>query len=116
MKKFWIILLLAFSAATLHAQLYVNGNELTDENTGEYINVCLTGIPFSQQFRATVDYGQRARPFVREEITNASGTPLQFNSNMDMLNYFVENGWQLERVYTTGESNSNVNYIMKRKR
>jgi len=110
-----LLSIVAFSAFTSKAQIFVQGTELTTENTGRYMNVCPTQSPFSSNIKLLVDYGQIKKPFYREELTDSNGVPVLFNTAINALNFLDENGWEVHHVFTTNEDNSTVIYLLKRK-
>lgn len=110
-----LLSIFAFTAFTSQSQIFVQGTELTMENTGRYLEVCPTKSAFSSNIKLQVDYGQLKKPFYREELTDSNGVPVLFDSAVHALNFLDENGWELHQVFTTNENNSTVVYLLKRK-
>lgn len=50
-----------------------------------------------------------------QSLKGADGKAIQFNSNMDAMNYFAEQGWELCEMFIISTTANNVwHYIMER--
>lgn len=84
----------------------VNGKPITELNV-KYIRITESTISFSRKINIYLDYGQlntRANTVVLDK----DGNKMQFNSLIEVLNFFDENGY--EYVHETGPS-----ILMKKK-
>lgn len=95
MKK--TTLLLAFLAQALYAsaQIYVEGVKLEPSNTGQYLEL---DPQFREDGRCAfqVDYGQ-SNP-KQDFVTDVNGKRFDFRSLVDGLNFFYEEGWQIDQI------------------
>ena len=95
MKK--ITLTLALFAHTLiaSAHLFVEGVKIEPSNTGQIIEI----DPLSREAgRCTfrVDFGQ-SNP-KEDFVTDVNGKRFDFRSVVDGLNFFYEEGWQVDQI------------------
>ena len=95
MKKTLILLLLLFSIAS--AEILVMGVDL-DVVEKHYIKVDIAGI-LGTKLYAYVDYGQGGLSRYHVVI-NRTGGKRVFESEIDVLNVFYENGWQIKAAIT----------------
>ena len=116
MKKTLILLLLLFSIAS--AEILVMGVDL-DVVEKHYIKVDIAGT-LGTKLYAYVDYGQGglSRNHV---VINRTGGKRVFESEIDVLNLFYENGWQIKAAITEPSGGSdgssvygNTYYILER--
>jgi len=95
MKK--IILTLALLAHTLiaSAQFFVEGVKIEPSNTGQYIEL---DPLYREDGRCTfrVDFGQ-SNP-KEDYVTDVNGKRFDFRSLVDGLNFFYEEGWQVDQI------------------
>lgn len=95
MKK--ITFTLAFLAHTLFAsaQIFVEGVKIEPSNTGQYIEI---DPLYREDGRCTfrVDFGQ-SNP-KEDFVTDVNGKRYDFRSLVDGLNFFYEEGWQVDQV------------------
>ena len=110
MKK--ILLCFAFAAQgwLLSAQIFVEGVKIGPDNTGQYVEL---DPMYKTDGRCTfsVDFGQ-ANP-KEDYISDVNGKRLDFRSLVDGLNFFYENGWEVQAV--TLLENSGRRYLLKRR-
>ena len=109
MKK--ITLLTAFLAQALMAgaQIYVEGVKLEPNNTGQYIEL---DPAFKEDGRCVfqVDYGQ-SNP-KQDFVTDQNGKRFDFRSLIDGLNFFYEEGWEIDQVTVLDRDR---HFILKRR-
>ncbi len=95
MKK--VLLTLAFLAQVLlaSAQIYVEGVKIEPSNTGQYIEI---DPLYREDGRCTfrVDFGQ-SNP-KEDFVTDVNGKRYDFRSLIDGLNFFYEEGWQVDQI------------------
>lgn len=95
MKK--ITFTLAFLAHTLFAsaQIFVEGVKIEPSNTGQYIEI---DPLYREDGRCTfrVDFGQSNAK--EDFVTDVNGKRYDFRSLVDGLNFFYEEGWQVDQV------------------
>lgn len=95
MKK--TLLTLAFFAQVLlaSAQIYVEGVKIEPSNTGQYIEI---DPLYREDGRCTfrVDFGQ-SNP-KEDFVTDVNGKRFDFRSLVDGLNFFYEEGWQVDQI------------------
>lgn len=98
MKK--TTLTLAFLASTLwaSAQIYVEGVKIEPSNTGQYIEL---DPMFRDDGRCAfrVDYGQ-SNP-KEDFVSDNYGKKYDFRSLIDGLNFFYQEGWQVDQITVT---------------
>jgi hypothetical protein len=117
MKKYLFSVLLSFIAYAASAQIYVNGKDITadTEKLGQYLEICPFQI-LENRVRFRVDYGQVAcnTPFTWDRcvLTDANGTQKRFDSVVEGLNFFYQNGWEVWQTYIVDED-SRV-YLLRR--
>lgn len=114
MKK--SILLFGFFALALNldAQIYVEGKSLDEVYKGKYLAIEERGLFGSNLSTVIVDYGQRAIPLEWDELTDESGKLLRFNSIVDILNFFDENGWTYLNIHPSNLDNENYLLLMRK--
>lgn len=109
MKK--ILFTLAFAGTSLlaSAQIYVEGVKLEPSNTGQYLEI---DPMFREDGRCAfqVDYGQ-ANP-KEDYLSDQHGRRFDFRSLVDGLNYFYEEGWQVDQVSVMDRGRR---YLLKRR-
>ena len=116
MKKYMIATILSLAFLSMHAQLFVEGVELTPENAGKYMVLQVGRGVGSSQIRVIVDYGQAKRLNERQVLTDSKGETSYFNNMVNALNFFDENGWEVAQVYVVGDPLAQTtNYLLKRK-
>jgi hypothetical protein len=96
------VLMLASYCTT--AQIYVKGQELDQIYEGNYLKVCEWPRPLERQMMAYVDYGELPDLLDRTyRITNLDGGAKYFKSQIDLINFITDNGWQLLQIAPQGE-------------
>jgi len=118
MKKlmFTAVFFLISGWAYLRAQIYadnVNINELKDV---KYVEVAgLNTALWGTKLKIYVDYGQKQKFFKPTAIKDKNGKVKKFNSMVQVLNFFAQNGWHLHSHYILSvKGKSYVVYIMER--
>jgi|LakMenEpi03Aug12_release.lakeMendotaPanAssembly.Ray.scaffolds.fasta_scaffold1854079_1 hypothetical protein len=109
MKK--LLLTIAFASGYLlaSAQLYVEGVKLEPSNTGQYLEI---DPMYREDGRCTfqVDFGQ-SNP-KEDFVTDQNGRRFDFRSLVDGLNFFYEEGWQVDQINVL---DSGRRYLLKRR-
>jgi hypothetical protein len=94
----------------------VYGNEL---NSGIYDYCLIVGTANLLQTKVTieVDFGQKKTMWYRQRYMDEStGKPKVFNSMIDAINFFSQNGWEFVDAYAiTMQYNNVYHYLLKRK-
>ncbi|MDO8365181.1 MAG: hypothetical protein Q7T20_00185 [Saprospiraceae bacterium] len=95
MKKITFTLALLAHTLIASAQLFVEGVKIEPSNTGQYIEL---DPLYREDGRCTfrVDFGQ-SNP-KEDYVTDVNGKRYDFRSLVDGLNFFYEEGWQVEQV------------------
>jgi len=116
MKKVIIALFVLISLAS--AQILVHGNDLADIDQ-HYIKMEVHET-FGSKYYAYVDYGQDA-PTRYRFVQNGKGEKRCFDSEVEILNVFYENGWEIKAAVTEpygGSDGSSISgetyYILER--
>lgn len=95
MKKITFTLALLACALFASAQIFVEGVKIEPGNTGQYLEI---DPLFREDGRCTfrVDFGQ-SNP-KEDFVTDVNGKRFDFRSLVDGLNFFYEEGWQVDQV------------------
>ncbi len=109
MKKVTLTLALLAYALFASAQIFIDGVKLESSNTGQYLEL---DPLYREDGRCTfrVDYGQ-SNP--REDfVTDEHGKRFDFRSLIDGLDFFYEQGWQVDQVSVVDR---NRRFLLKRR-
>ena len=112
MKKTLLLIFLSFLLTRLPAQMYVDGQLLSEIFDGKYIKICPDKRGFNN-FRACVDFGQKVirRPGPNAAIiTDDKGTYKRFNSQTGIMNFMNKNGFD---VFHLSDSTNCIIYARK---
>ena len=95
MKKITLALALLAHALLASAQIFVEGVKIEPTNTGQYIEI---DPLYREDGRCTfrVDFGQSSPK--EDYVTDVNGKKFDFRSLVDGLNFFYEEGWQVDQV------------------
>ena len=95
MKKITFTLALLAHTLFASAQIFVEGVKIEPSNTGQYIEI---DPLYREDGRCTfrVDFGQ-SNP-KEDFVTDVNGKRYDFRSLVDGLNFFYEEGWQVDQV------------------
>jgi hypothetical protein len=98
MKKITFTLALLAHTLFATAQIFVEGVKIEPTNTGQYIEL---DPLYREDGRCTfhVDFGQ-SNP-KEDYVTDVNGKRYDFRSLIDGLNFFYEEGWQVDQVSVT---------------
>ncbi|MBN8678695.1 MAG: hypothetical protein J0M29_10755 [Chitinophagales bacterium] len=109
MKKVLCTIAFAGCALLAKAQLYVEGVKLEPSNTGQYLEI---DPLYREDGRCAfqVDYGQ-SNP-KEDYVTDPYGKRFDFRSLVDGLNFFYEEGWQVDQVSVLDRGRR---YLLKRR-
>ena len=116
MKNSMLCFVFTFCAFALHAQIYVEGKELSPPQLGKYLSIYERGGLGHNDYSIVVDYGQKRPAFSHfDELTDADGKVLRFASIVAVLNYFEALGWEFEAYLLFGGETRGGEYLLKRK-
>lgn len=95
MKKITLTLALLAQTLLASAQIFVEGVKIEPTNTGQYIEI---DPLYREDGRCTfrVDFGQSSPK--EDYVTDVNGKRFDFRSLVDGLNFFYEEGWQVDQV------------------
>jgi len=95
MKKITLSLALLAHTLIASAQIFVEGVKIEPTNTGQYIEL---DPLYREDGRCTfrVDFGQ-SNP-KEDYVTDENGRRFDFRSLVDGLNFFYEEGWQVDQI------------------
>lgn len=110
MKKSIVLFALLAFGYSLNAQIYVEGKPLEPDYSGKYLAIEERAQMGSREFSVVVDYGQKMRFGHFDELTDANGNLLKFNSIVAALNFFEENGWTYRNYHLA--TTDNQGYIL----
>lgn len=82
----------------------------------KYIRISGVSKMFSNKIVLNVDFGQENKAFKNTSVfKDAEGKNLTFMSIIDALNFFAENGYELDNAYSVLVANQGIDYyILKR--
>ena len=111
MKKIILISVCSFFFSTLYSQIYINSISLDSIPSLVFVKIC-PGPSQNLLCTALVDYGQeRERPIRNSKIiTDKDGNTKYFNSNMAIMNFMFNNGFDIYRI---SDSTSCILYVKK---
>ena len=117
MKLIQLLLLILVSQVS-YAQIFVNGHNINNLETGTHIQVeaQYQGLGLGSRLVVYVDHGQKfERGTNYALITNEQGTEKKvFDTPAEMLNFFLNNGWELVDFETTISERRLYTYLLKR--
>jgi hypothetical protein len=120
MKKLLFIIAIGFVGMTASAQtssksILIDGVDINKKENVEYIELLFTQKFMSFKVRCVVDYGQEFEWGSDTRVQGSDGVVKNFNSVIDGLNYFVNNGWVFVGNYPVTMGTVNVyHYLLKR--
>jgi aryl-phospho-beta-D-glucosidase BglC (GH1 family) len=119
-----VFLLAAFVASFSSYGQTVNGKKL-DELDAHYIYIFPTSKNMGGRIFVDVDYGQKIKSSLLKEsetprLVGEDGKQMEFNSMMELLNYFFKNGYEYVQGFTgsTGPwtgTQYTINCVLKRR-
>lgn len=115
MKK--LLMLLFFFPCFGYSQIMVNEVDILQEKSAYYIKIVGTAKNLTgTKILVSVDYGQPRKFLQSQAIKDKEGKAVVFNSTVEALNFFVENGYEYvnSMFYTIGTSN--VEHILLRRK
>ena len=109
MKKITFTLALLVHTIFASAQIFVEGVKVEPSNTGQYMEL---DPLYREDGRCTfrVDFGQ-SNP-KEDYVTDVNGKRYDFRSLIDGLNFFYEEGWQVDQVSVLDRGRR---FLMKRR-
>ena len=117
MKSYYLITaLLLFIICDVWSQ-YIGDVPLRDIQS-EYIELTTGGIMLKKGVSAYIDYGQYSEPYTNKDhlLTDNHGKPMEFKSNIHVLNFMVEQGYELAEIYVIPSETSGSAYFVLRKK
>lgn len=116
MKKLIFTIALAIAGIALHAQVYVNGKNLTELSTGPYMEIESRRVQGTNDFNIVVNYGQEVRNTKNLDLlTDKEGTALKFTNMIGALNYLDGQGWAYADFIPLSSDLFGGKYLIKRK-
>lgn len=118
----WIgIIVLSSISQTIFGQILVNGVDINRLENVTYIQIETAYIVAKSKPRVLVDYGQSlAGLSFKERSVDEGENKKEFNSSVDALNFFLNNGWDFVQIFITrGQADASTNvttYLLKRKK
>ena len=112
MKKLILPSLLTLLLPAFAYSQYINGVAL-DSIDVPYMSVTAYSMP-GASITVLVDYGQPLPADRLAVLKDEADTPVRFNSMTDAINYMHRYGYILDDVFVTGETSSNVYYMLRR--
>lgn len=116
-KAILLTLALVISSLNIAYTQTVNDIPIRDIDVS-YIQIVGTGKLFSNKVKIEIDFGQENTFWSGGkdlQLKNKDGERMKFNSMIDALNFFSENGYDFVTAYTVTEGNKNVyHYLLKR--
>ena len=118
MKKYLLVALIAIVSSTVMSQT-INDVHIKDLDT-KYIQLTAIQKGFSAtKVTVKVDLGQEIKTFSSAKdmiIMDAEGNRLVFNTTVDALNFFDDNGYEFVTAYAVASGQSSVyRYLLKKK-
>jgi ABC-type phosphate transport system substrate-binding protein len=117
MKRFIFVFTLMLAFAFAEAQT-VNDVPIKDIDV-DYIQIVGSSSGFSKKVSIEVDFGQESSFFesrTNHAIKDENGKMIKFNSMIDALNFFSQNGFDFVQAYAFSVSNQTVYHYLLRKR
>ena len=118
MKKILITCLFCSGFLWGNAQIIVDKKDINKDTT---INTIMVSIQktlgeISNDFMVTIDIGQEQK-YRKVRIRNAHNDVIRFESPINVLVFFEENGWILQHFSTSiNNTHENLYYIFRRKK
>jgi hypothetical protein len=112
-----LLILFLFFGCFVQAQVSVanvNINNLEDVN---YVRVEVLPRLILNRIDVSIDYGQEQGSFfIRQEISDSNGNIVKFRSNVQVINFMDNNGWDYvnEEVIRTEENYNIYHYLFKK--
>jgi hypothetical protein len=116
-----IVLLLHINGSfAQELKIYVDNVEITSIENLQYIRVVIVSKGVGTKSKVIVDYGQKinwlhlGNPKIRK---SKGGGVKKFNGDIDVLNFFYENGWEYLHysLLDIGVGDTGFVYLLKRK-
>lgn len=117
MKKVLLYSVLLIATLQFASAQTINGIDLLSIDS-KYIDVDIQRRMLNPRVLVALDYGQERTSIDNRStrILDRSGRPMEFNTEMDVLNFMDSIGYEYLDTYVTVANNtSNTHYILKRK-
>ena len=117
MKKTLLVVMMSFTALIAKSQILVNNVDITQLNVKYIQLVGTTKLLNINEVVINVDYGQDIKwNSPRQTIKGPDGKDMAFESMIDALNYFDNNGYDFVSRETVTVGQQNVyHYILRRR-
>jgi len=118
MKRFILALTLLLTLAFASQGQTVNDIPIKDIDV-DYIQIVGNSSGFSKKVSIEVDFGQETKAFSSRgdhSIKDENGKVMKFNSMIDALNFFSQNGFDFVQAYAFSVGNQTVYHYLLRKR
>ena len=98
------------------SKILIDGVNINEKQDVQYVELLFTQKFLSFKVRCVVDYGQEIEWGSDSRVQDSNGTVKNFNTVIDGLNYFTNNGWVFVDTYPITIANSTVHhFLLKRK-
>lgn len=115
MKKLFASVVLLFFIIGLHAQIVIDGQDINELEDVQYLEVVCFGKFLQNKLQVRVNYGQQFNGFKKSTIL-VDNKPKDFNSTVDVLNFFYKNGWEYKDALVLAIAGNNYyHYYLQRK-
>ena len=107
MKKIALSTLLAMLMVSAKAQIIVDETDINKLSGVKYCEILAYDVGlFKKKIIINVDYGQKAKFGEDMSIKDTNGKTYIFNSVIDALNFFEDNGWEFVSNYAVSLPNN----------
>ena len=119
MKILITVLLLILAIINTSAQTAnVNGKPIKDIGV-EYIEIVGTARAFSNKINVEIDFGQQNKLFSSQKdtrVVDKEGKRVKFNSMIDAMNFFSDNGYEFIDSYIVGGKNAVYHWLLQKRK
>ena len=97
-------------------KILIDGNDINSADSINFIQLMFTQKFLSFKVRCVVDCGREIQFGSDTRVQNSNGTKKDFNTVIDGLNFFTNNGWDFVTTYpvSTGQGGSVYHFLLKR--
>lgn len=118
-NKYVLILFLSVIIIKTAKSQTINDVPLSEIST-EFIQIVGVPKPFSTKVNIRLDFGQANKIFKTKDnqLRGKNGKQIKFNSMIDALNFFNENGYDFVQAYTFSDStkDSQEHYLLRKRK
>jgi len=114
MKKAILLFIGISISLSVSAQIYIDGILLNTSNSSAYLEVVALRKEADGRYHFVADFGQTqdAELTKGDFLTDEKNSRYEFRSQIDGLNFFYENGWEINQVYVFKDLRR---YLLKRR-